>query len=248
MARASPQVRWASVMAIGRESFFWHKLHSLTGVLPIGFYMIQHLTLNSFSLAGAEKFNGVIGFFSAIPAHVLLVLEIGVLGLPILFHSIYGLFITARADLNYANPKYRFAQNRMFLFQRITGVALFFFLIAHVMTTTVVAKLKGHEHIEFAAWHAKLTANGNIVLILYMIGVVAAAYHLAYGIWNFCIRWGITVSEVSQRRMQAFSFGFFWFCVLLGWAALFGFVRGDSSASGQAHVQAAPSVVASGSR
>ena len=46
----------SSHMAIGRENYFWHKLHSLTGIIPIGFYMIQHLVLNSFSFAGPEKF------------------------------------------------------------------------------------------------------------------------------------------------------------------------------------------------
>lgn len=211
-------------MAIGRESFFWHKLHSLSGIIPTGFYMLQHLTLNSFSIAGSDKFNGVIGFFASIPTHVLLALEIGVLGIPILFHGVYGLFITQRADINYTNPKYRFDRNRMFMLQRWSGVALFLLLIVHVMTTTVAAKTSGHEAIEFAAWHEKLTGHGYLILILYAVGVLVASYHLAYGIWNFCIRWGISISEVSQRRVQAFSFWFFIFVTLLGWGALAGFV------------------------
>lgn len=218
-------------MSLGRENYFWHKVHSLTGVIPIGFYMIQHLTLNSFSLAGPDKFDGVIHFFAGVPPHLLLALEIGVLGIPILFHSIYGLFITARADINYGNKKYRWDHNRMFMLQRWSGVVLFLLLIAHVMTTTVNAKINGHEVIEFAAWHQKLQANGYIVLFIYMFGVVAAAYHLAYGLWNFCIRWGITVSEVSQRRMQAFSFWFFLACVGLGWSALAGFLVNKPHAS-----------------
>ncbi|MEJ5171677.1 MAG: hypothetical protein WHU10_11875, partial [Fimbriimonadales bacterium] len=84
-------------MALNRENFLLHKLHSLTGIVPIGFYMLQHLTLNSFALAGPDKFNAVIAFFEGMPKHILLALEIGVILLPILFHGVYGLFITQRA-------------------------------------------------------------------------------------------------------------------------------------------------------
>src|SRR4051812_2218543 len=63
-------------LAVNRENFFWHKVHSLTGIVPIGFYMLQHLTLNSFSLAGPEHFNGVISFFGSMPWYILLGMEI----------------------------------------------------------------------------------------------------------------------------------------------------------------------------
>jgi len=57
-----------------------------------------------------------------------------------------------------------------------------------------------------------------------MLGVLAASYHLGYGIWNFCIRWGITISERAQLRIQKFSLAFFIVITLLGWAALAGFL------------------------
>lgn len=218
-------------MAFGRENYFWHKLHSLTGVIPIGFYMLQHLTLNSFSLAGPSKFNSVIGFFESVPKHLLLALEIGLLGLPILFHGIYGLFITSRADLEVAKGAYPWRENRMFWLQRWTGVALFLLLILHVATTTINAKINGPQVIQWQAWHDKLTSYGYVVLIVYMIGIVAAAYHLCYGLWNFCIRWGITVSGHSQRAMQKFSAAAFVAVTLLGWAALFGFLKQPSAGS-----------------
>jgi len=220
-------------MAIGKENYFWHKLHSLTGIIPIGFYMIQHLTLNSFSLAGPDQFNAVIGFFQAVPKHVLLVLEkhvllvleIFVLGLPILFHAIYGLFITSRSLPNVSDKAYRWRENWMYTAQRISGIVLFLLLILHVATTTVASKFQGEEVIQYAHWQEKLTQNGYIVLIIYAVGIVIASYHLCYGLWNFCIRWGITVSGKSQRTMQQVSAGAFVVVTLLGWSALYGFLR-----------------------
>ena len=220
-------------MSLTRENYFWHKLHSLSGIIPIGFYMLQHLTLNSFSLAGPEKFNSVIGFFGGIPKHLLLVLEIGLLGIPILFHSIYGLFITSRGLPNLSDKAYRWRENWMYTLQRITGVALFFLLIAHVLTTTVLSKVKGESFIQYDAWHHNLTSYAYIPLFLYLIGIVMASYHLSYGVWNFCIRWGITISDKSQRAVQKFSAVMFVAVTLLGWAAIIGFLRPPSAPSGE---------------
>ena len=95
----------------------------------------------------------------------------------------------------------------------------------HVLSTTGV-KYAPHssEQIMWPAWHYKLTHYGYSLLVLYVIGVFAASYHLGYGIWNFCIRWGITVSEQAQERVQKLSFGCFIFFTLVGWAALIGFL------------------------
>src|SRR5579862_6840566 len=121
-------------LALNRESFFWHKLHSLSGIIPVGFYMLQHLTLNSFTIAGESQFNGVINFFGSIPWYVLLAMEILLIWIPLLFHAIYGLFITNRAQVNVG--QYKWSQNRMYTLQRYTGMFLFLFLIFHVSTTT----------------------------------------------------------------------------------------------------------------
>lgn len=208
-----------------RENFFWHKVHSLTGIVPIGFYMLQHLTLNSFSLAGPTKFNGVIGFFAGTPKHFLLALEIVAIWLPLLFHAIYGIFIVSRSDDNYSKKAYKFRENRYYRLQRWTGILAFFYLIAHVFTTTVPAKAKGEQLIQYDAWHQLLTMNGGVYFWLYAIGVTACAYHLAYGIWNFCIRWGITIGEKSQMAVGKFAGFAFVAIALLGIGALYGFVN-----------------------
>jgi succinate dehydrogenase / fumarate reductase, cytochrome b subunit len=224
----SPVGNLAAVsFSLTRESFFWHRVHSLTGIVPVGTYMVQHLTLNSFSLAGPEKFNSVIAFFAGMPAHLLTFLEWVFIYLPLAFHGVYGIFISGRAQPNYFGRRYNWSENRMYTFQRWSGVALFFLLIAHIVTTTVNAKVSpsGHEVIEFDAWTAMLSSGGTYLgLILYAAGVVLAAYHLAYGWWNFCIRWGITVSERSQEGMQKFSAWLFVGLTLLGWGALAGFL------------------------
>ncbi len=208
----------------GRESYFWHKLHSLTGIIPVGFYMVQHLTLNSFALVGEDAYNGVIHFFEGLPSHLLLFLKYGLVWAPLIFHAVYGFMITSRA-LPFDSPaasKYR--ENKYYIWQRISGIVAMLFLIYHMISTSVAASLRGAEStILYDNWASKLSSFGYLILAIYIIGITASSYHLAYGIWNFCIRWGITISESSQRRMANFSRGAFVALCLLGYAALVGF-------------------------
>ena len=212
-------------LALNRENYVLHKIHSLTGVIPVGYYMAQHLLLNTFSVAGEGKFNAVLAFFEGIPNYVLLTLEATAIWIPLLFHSIYGLFITGRSKQNYIGDKYGWSQNRMYTLQRYSGIFIFLFLIYHVITTTVT-KYVTHDvrTIQYAAWQEKLTSFGYLIFVLYLLGVLASSYHLGYGIWNFCIRWGITISDKAQRQVQKLSFGIFALLTLLGWAALVGFL------------------------
>jgi succinate dehydrogenase / fumarate reductase cytochrome b subunit len=210
-------------LTITKENFFWHKVHSLTGIIPVGFYMLQHLTLNSFSVAGPSYFNGVISFFESIPTHVLLAMEIGLIWLPLLFHAVYGVLIVGRSSPNYLSSKYGWSQNRMYTFQRWSGVFLFLFLIYHVLSTTGVKYYNGSaDGIRYAAMHDYFSHPWW--LLLYMVGVLCASYHLCYGIWNFCIRWGITISDRAQMKVQKFAFAMFIVVTLLGWSALLGFL------------------------
>ena len=222
-------------LALNRENYVLHKLHSLTGVVPVGYYMAQHLLLNTFSLTSEAKFNGVLAFFEGIPSYVLLMLEAFAIWVPLLFHSIYGIFITGRAKQNYIGDKYGWSQNRMYTLQRYSGIFIFLFLIYHVATTTIT-KYVTHDirTIQYAAWQEKLQSYGYLIFVLYLVGVMASSYHLGYGIWNFCIRWGITISDRAQRQVQKLSFGIFAVLTLMGWGALVGFLI---------HKPAAPTVV-----
>ena len=213
-------------LALNRENYVLHKLHSLTGVVPVGYYMAQHLLLNTFSVASPAKFNGVLAFFEGIPNYVLLVLEIVAIWVPLLFHSIYGIFITGRAKQNYIGDKYGWSQNRMYTLQRVSGLFIAVFLIYHVWSTTIDKYLFTHNlsHLTYAAWQVKLTSYGYFFLVFYMLGVLASSYHLGYGIWNFCIRWGITISDRAQRQVQKISLAIFLGLTALGWVALFGFL------------------------
>ncbi|HWD39345.1 MAG TPA: hypothetical protein VG944_10880 [Fimbriimonas sp.] len=218
-----------AALALTRENFVLHKLQSLTGIVPVGFYMVQHLLLNSFALAGEDSFNGVISFFDSIPPHVLLLIEAVFIWIPLLFHAIYGVLIIGRAKPNFLGTKYGWSQNRMYFFQRVSGIVVFFFLIVHYAMTTG-SKYLNHTsvYIQYAHWHQLMSGPKGIAwMLFYLIGVLSASYHLGYGIWNFCIRWGITIGEKAQIRVQQFSLVVFVALTVIGWATLFKFMSGS---------------------
>ena len=231
-------------MSLNKESYLWHKLHSLSGIVPVGFYMLQHLTLNSFSIAGPRYFNGVIGFFESMPKHLLLAMEVALIWVPLAFHAVYGLFIVNRGEPNYVGTKYRWSQNRMYTLQRYSGIFLLFFLIYHVITTTGAKYAQGVESVHYAAMQEHFRSFYGIWTLVYALGVLAASYHLCYGIWNFCIRWGITISEQAQARVQRFSFWMFIAVTLLGWAAIAGFFMHEPVSRVEASRESAPLISA----
>lgn len=210
-------------ISLTRENYILHRIHSLTGVVPVGYYMVQHLALNSFSIGGPEKFNGVIEFFEGIPKHVLLAMEVIAIWIPLLFHAVYGLVIISRAENNYFTTKYKWSQNRMFFLQRLSGIVIFAFLVYHSSSTTIYKYVTGDvERLKYAAWQEMF--HNPIWVLIYALGILASSYHLGYGLWNFCIRWGITVNEAAQIKVQKLSAVVAVALTLLGWGVIAGFL------------------------
>ena len=106
------------------RTFLMRKLHQITGIVPLGTFFFVHLFTNSKSMSGEQVFNDSVGDIHHIP--YLLFVEIGGIFLPLLFHSIYGIFISAEARNNVFN--YGYWRNWFYVFQRVTGIFLFFFL------------------------------------------------------------------------------------------------------------------------
>lgn len=183
--------------------------------------MVQHLTLNSFAIASPDKYNGVIQFFEGMPKHILYGLK-ALIWLPLIFHAVYGLVIAQRGEMYNAPLAKKWRENRYYVLQRVSGIVAFLFLCYHMVTTSIAGSVYGQESTNYYHnWEAKL--SNPIILGAYILGVIASSYHLSYGIWNFCIRWGITISDRAQQATARFAAGAFVALTLLGWAALVGF-------------------------
>ena len=186
------------------DSYLMHKLHSLTGVVPIGLFLIFHLVVNSYSLRGEGEFNTAVKAISYTP--FVAIVEVVAIFIPILFHAGYGFVIAMQAQGPGGNLQhYRYGRNVLFYLQRISGVVALAFLIYHIWTTWGVKKLyelngdhhAGYQAISYAALTWRFENIGYF--LVYVIGVGASAFHLGNGIFSFAIRWGLAIGKDAQK-------------------------------------------------
>ena len=182
------------------EGNFWlRRLHSLTGIVPIGGFLAFHLYENYVATRGADAYNEMTHKLQTLPFAV--AAEILIIAVPLFFHGIFGLFITGTARPNVISNAY--VRNFMYTLQRITGVVVFAFILFHYWTTRLV-QIRDHEALDLFRQVQAAVANPWIYAF-YIAGILSATFHLANGIWSFSIVWGLSIGPRAQRRMMYIS-------------------------------------------
>ena len=182
------------------ERHFWlRRLHSLSGIVPVGGFLAFHLYENYTATKGSDAYNRMTRTLQELPFAV--AMEVLIIAVPLSFHGIYGLFITSTAKPNVISNPY--VRNGMYFFQRATGVIVFAFILFHLWTTRLV-QLQEHESLDLFRQVQAAVANPWIYAF-YLTGILSATFHLANGIWSFSIVWGLTIGPKAQRRMLFIS-------------------------------------------
>lgn len=201
-----------------RRQFVLRRLHSLTGILPIGLYVLVHLGINSFAASGAESYNQIAEFLESLP--YLIAIEIPFIWLPILYHAGYGIYIHATGR---ANPfQYAYRNNWLSWLQRWSGIVTLVFIGWHFWQTRLANYLYGRV-IEFQMM-ADIFADPRW-LAFYVVGLIAVSYHLANGLRTFLLTWGAVVGERARRRTTILCAAFGVFVLVVSLAAIRAFLR-----------------------
>lgn len=196
------------------ERHFWlRRLHSLSGIVPVGGFLAFHLYENYTATKGADAYNRMTRTLQELPFAV--AMEVLIIVVPLFFHGIYGLFITSTAKPNVISNPY--VRNGMYFFQRVTGVIVFAFILFHLWTTRLV-QLQDHESLDLFRQVQSAVANPWIYAF-YLASILSATFHLANGIWSFSIVWGLTIGPKAQRRMLYVSAAVF---VVLSYIGVWG--------------------------
>lgn len=202
--------------------FFWRRLHSLTGIIPVGGFLVFHLYENWQAHLGAEAFNEAVKHINSLP--MLLGLEIIGIFIPLYFHALYGLYVMADADYRMGRDSayLGFGRNLQFFLQRLTGIITLIFVTWHIWEFRVqkeLGKFAASGNLPtFDIVHGDL--SHNLIFVAYVIGIVSAVYHLTNGLYTFLITWGITVGPKAQRAANVVCLVLFALISILGvWAA-----------------------------
>ena len=177
-------------------SFVLRRLHSLSGIVPIGAFLVEHFISNSEAAKGVQAYNDQVKFLTSLPfVHVL---EWVFIFIPILFHALYGIYIWYRGESNVGD--YPWTGNWLYTSQRWTGIVAFAYILYHTIDmrfTGVHLMGGGYQYAFSKVW---FDFQSPWTVAIYVIGIIAVSWHFAYGVWLFAAKWGLTVGANSRRK------------------------------------------------
>jgi len=222
-----------------RNYFLHRRLHSLTGIVPVGLFLIFHMTTNGsvvwgqidarqrvYGDPGVATFQHEVNFIHSTP--FLLLLEIFGIWLPLAYHSVLGIYFAFTGKSNVS--RYAYQDNWRYTWQRITAYVGLVFIVWHISTLRwgwvgLIPSNWGAEEAKVLAWEADHAASSMAAIMQggiegmttwglvhtagYAIGTAAIVFHFANGLWTAAITWGLTVSGAAQKRWG-------WVCLGLG--------------------------------
>jgi succinate dehydrogenase / fumarate reductase cytochrome b subunit len=227
---------------LNRHYFLIRRLHSLSGVVPIGVFLFPHLTTNSSIVwgrylgpqttgvdGGVATFQHEVSFIHNLPA--LILIEFGVLFIPILFHALVGIWFATTSRPNVA--RYAYQDNWRYTLQRVTGYIGIVYLFAHIMSLRfgwtfggLMPTFDPNAASSSTALHFQ-SKSGALMAMFYLIGMLSLVFHFANGLWTAAITWGLTVSTAAQKRWGYVCAGIGFALASAGITAVIGFATLD---------------------
>lgn len=198
------------------HSFFWRRLHSLTGIVPIGAFLIEHILFsNAVAINGPSAYARQVRTLAGLP--LVTALEAIFIWLPILYHGLYGFYIWYGGRANAV--QYPWEGNWMYSLQRWTGAVVFFYIGWHVWSLRFTG-VDIHQLPGAAFGKVQLQLAHVWMGIFYVAGLLCAAWHFSYGIWLFCAKWGITAGERARQKLWYACIGLFLLISIVGMLSL----------------------------
>jgi len=208
-----------AVPAPTRSNFISERLGSALAIVPLGVWTLSHLWNNLAAFQGGQAWQTAVTEY---PHPLAEGITLGVVLLPLVWHTIWGLGRIFKTRPNY--PRYGYFANFKFILQRVAGLGLLAFLGAHLWLAFLHPRLV-EGHVEPFSDIAHEMHFHKPTLLVYVLGVLAIAYHLANGIHTAMMTWGATVTKLSLRKWELLAWGIFALMLAMGWGAIYALFR-----------------------
>jgi succinate dehydrogenase / fumarate reductase, cytochrome b subunit len=219
-----------------KHDFLLRRLHSLSGLIPVGAYMVVHLVVNASLLNGPATYQNLVNQIHSLGA-ALPIVEWTFIFIPIIFHAALGFWIISTGRSN--TDQYRYVNNWRYTMQRVTGMIAFVYIFLHVFHLhgwfqndwwfANVAEPLGMA--QFRPYNAASTLSaamsGYVWPLFYFVGITASVFHFANGIWTMGITWGVWTSPRAQRTATYVCAAGGTLLLLVGLAALIAPIQTD---------------------
>jgi len=202
-------------------SFALRRLHSLSGIVPVGAFLFEHILISNSTAIGPNgpaAYARQVSFLANLP--LVFFLELFGIWLPILFHALYGFYIWYRGEGNAVS--YPWSGNWMYTAQRYTGGIAFAYILWHTYTMRFTG-VDLHDNPMASFGKVQMEVVHTAQFLFYVVGLVAASWHFAYGIWLFSAKWGIVSGDKAQKRLLRVCIVLFMVLCGAGLASLYSF-------------------------
>ncbi len=181
------------------------RLFSLSGIVPLGFFMLEHTWANASAMRGQDAYVATVQSLAQIP--LLAVVEVLFVFAPLAFHAAYGAWMLATkrtaSDPSPLGPTLARAS------RACAWIALAF-IAWHLWETRIHAWRAGVAPEAFyatLAWKMSSVSHGFPTrAIAYLVGVTATVAHFTLGAYAY----GVTAGwfpKADQKRRAAWGIG-----------------------------------------
>ncbi len=201
---------------VGRGSFLWSRLGSFLAIAPLGVWTVIHLWNNLAVFSGGRAWE------IAVTEHtspVSLVVTTVIVLLPLAIHTGWGIARLLASRPN--NRRYGFFANLKYLLQRASAVGVLGFLGAHLWLAFLEPRLVQHRPEPFADIAGQMRHHPP-TLVVYLLGTLGVAYHLANGLSGAAMGWGLVATQAGLRKVDRVAAVIFVLLLAMSWGAIYG--------------------------
>jgi succinate dehydrogenase / fumarate reductase cytochrome b subunit len=212
--------------AESRSAFVRARLASALAIAPLGVWTVNHLWNNLAAFQGASAWQSAVTEY---PHPVAQAVTGIIVLLPLAIHAVWGIGRLATSRPN--NLRYAKYANLKYALQRLSAIGVLLFIGAHLWMALLRPRLmEGHAE-SFADVSHEMHFHAP-TLVVYVLGTLGIAYHLANGLLTACMGWGVVTSRAALRRLEGTALVIFFVLLLMAWAAVYAlWVAGGYAAS-----------------
>jgi succinate dehydrogenase / fumarate reductase, cytochrome b subunit len=197
------------------SSFVRGRFASFLAVAPLGVWTFAHVWHN------LAAFQGPAAWQSAVTEDTHPVAQLTTLLLvllPLGLHAAWGVVRLASSRPN--NLRYGFYANMKYALQRASAIGVLLFLGAHLWLALLRPRLVEGRPEPFADIAHEMRFH-TPTLVVYILGTLGVAFHLANGLQSFAMGWGLVASRKAIRRLEWVAAFTFAVLLAMSWGAIY---------------------------
>jgi succinate dehydrogenase / fumarate reductase, cytochrome b subunit len=196
-------------------AFVRGRLASLLAVAPLGVWTVAHLWHNLAAFQGPQAWQSAVTRY---PHPIAQLVTLLLVLLPLGLHAAWGIARLASSRPN--NLRYGFYANLKYSLQRISALGVLFFLGAHLWLAMLRPRLVEGRPEPFAEIAHEMRFH-TPTLVVYILGTLGVAYHLANGLQSFAMGWGLVASRRAVKQLEWGAAITFIVLLAMSWGAIY---------------------------